>query len=281
MAYKITYSNFKGGTGKTTNSTMMGYHLAKKGYKTLLIDLDPQANATALYSLTRQNQTGEVMTFNKTLMSAISENDLESIVTPIADNLFLLPSFADLTSYPLFLEKKFPNDIKKRSTYFSELIKNLDTEFDYILFDVPPTLSTFTDSAVLASDYVIIVLQTQERSFIGAEAFIKYLQELMGTYKTDFDILGILPVLQKNNAIVDKSVLKNATETFGEENMFKNVVKNMERLKRYDMTGIIDPEISDRFDVHDKNVHSLYDEVTEEMIERIGWLWLKNKNLIY
>lgn len=270
MAYKITYSNFKGGTGKTTNSTMMGYHLAKKGYKTLLIDLDPQANATALYSLTRQNQTGEVMTFNKTLMSAISENDLESIVTPIADNLFLLPSFADLTSYPLFLEKKFPNDIKKRSTYFSELIKNLDTEFDYILFDVPPTLSTFTDSAVLASDYVIIVLQTQERSFIGAEAFIKYLQELMGTYKTDFDILGILPVLQKNNAIVDKSVLKNATETFGEENMFKNVVKNMERLKRYDMTGIIDPEISDRFDVHDKNVHSLYDEVTEEMIERIG-----------
>lgn len=270
MAHKITYSNFKGGTGKTTNSTMMGYHLAKKGYKTLLIDLDPQANATALYSLTRQNQTGEVMTFNKTLMSAIAENDLESIVTPIADNLFLLPSFADLTSYPLFLEKKFPNDIKKRSTYFSELIKNIDTEFDYILFDVPPTLSTFTDSAVLASDYVIIVLQTQERSFIGAEAFIKYLQELMGTYNTDFDILGILPVLQKNNAIVDKSVLKNATETFGKENMFKNVVKNMERLKRYDMTGIIDPEISDRFDVHDKNVHSLYDEVTEEMIERIG-----------
>lgn len=42
MAYKITYSNFKGGTGKTTNSTMMGYHLAAKGFKTLLIDLDPR-----------------------------------------------------------------------------------------------------------------------------------------------------------------------------------------------------------------------------------------------
>lgn len=270
MTYKITYSNFKGGTGKTTNSTMMGYHLAKKGYKTLLIDLDPQANATALYSLTKQNQTGEVMTFNKTLMSAIADEDVRSIITPIRKNLYLLPSFADLTSYPLFLEKKFPNDISKRSTYFSEIVEQFETDFDYILFDVPPTLSTFTDSAVLSSDYIVIVLQTQERSFIGAEAFIKYLQELMNTYETEFDILGILPVLQKNNAIVDKSVLKNATESFGEENMFKTIIKNMERLKRYDMIGIIDPEISNKFDVHDKNVHELYSIVTDELIERIN-----------
>lgn len=271
MAYKITYSNFKGGTGKTTNSTMMGYHLASKGYKTLLVDLDPQANATALYSLTKQNQTSEVMTFNKTLMSAIADNDIRSIITPIKENLYLLPSFADLTSYPLFLEKKFPNDLKKRALYFSELISQFENEYDYILFDVPPTLSTFTDSAVLASDYIIIVLQTQERSFIGAEAFIEYLQELMESYDTDFDILGILPVLQKNNAIVDQSVLKNATIAFGEENMFKTVIKNMERLKRYDMTGIIDPKANQRFDIHDKNVHSLYSDVTDELIERIKY----------
>lgn len=269
MAYKITYSNFKGGTGKTTNSTMMGYHLAKKGFKTLLVDLDPQANATALYSLTKQNQTGEIMTFNKTLMSAIADDDIETIITPISENLYLLPSFADLTSYPLFLEQKFPNDLKKRSTYFSELISKIEGDFDYILFDVPPTLSTFTDSAVLASDYIVIVLQTQERSFIGAEAFIKYLQELMSSYDTNFDILGILPVLQKNNAIVDKSVLKNATDSFGEENMFKTVIKNMERLKRYDIIGIVDPELSERFDIHDKNVHALYSTVTDELIERI------------
>ncbi|WEG72384.1 ParA family protein [Vagococcus intermedius] len=155
------------------------------------------------------------------------------------------------------------------STYFAEIIKKFEDEFDYILFDVPPTLSTFTDSAVLVSDYIVIVLQTQERSFIGAEAFIKYLQELMGSYETDFDILGILPVLQKNNAIVDKSVLKNATEEFGEENMFKTIIKNMERLKRYDITGIIDPKINKKFDMHDKNVHALYSEVTDELIERI------------
>ena len=94
------------------------------------------------------------------------------------------------------------------------------------------------------------------------------MQELLDNYEVNFDILGILPVLLKNNAIVDKSVLKNAKETFGESNLFENIVKNMERLKRYDMTGIIDPEVNKKFDVHDMNVHRLYDKVTAELIER-------------
>lgn len=270
MATKITFFNFKGGTGKTTNSTMIGYHLAKKGYKTLLIDLDPQANATALYSITKQRQTQQVMTFNKTLMTAIAEDDVKSVVTGISDNLFILPSFADLTSYPLFVEQRYKDDIRARSTHFRTLIKDLDEEFDYILFDVPPTLSVFTDSAILSSDYVVIVLQTQERSFLGAEASIGYLQELLDNYDADFDVLGILPVLQKNNATVDKSVLKNATDTFGKENMFSTVVKNMERLKRYDVIGIVDPEREgEKYDVHDKNVNELYKAVTDELIERV------------
>lgn len=269
MATKITFANFKGGTGKTTNSTMIGYHLAKKGFKTLLVDLDPQANATALYSITKQRQSNEVVKFGKTLMTAISEGNIGQIITPVKENLAMLPSFADLTSYPLFVEKMFPDNISHRSMHFKSLLDEIEKDFDYILFDVPPTLSVFTDSAVLASDFIVIVLQTQERSFVGAEAFVKYLQELSVSYSADFDILGILPVLQKNNAIVDKSVLKNATEFFGEENMFKTVVKNMERLKRYDMIGIVDVD-NDSYDVHDKNVDELYSRVTQELIERTG-----------
>ena len=268
MAKKITFGNFKGGTGKTTNSTMVAYHLAKKGYKTLLVDLDPQANATAMLLLTVQNQKDIVVNFETTLMTAIAENNLSKIVTEINDKLFLLPSFADFTSYPLYLEKKFPDSIRERGLYFKKLLSEFDKEYDYIIFDIPPTLSLFTDSAMLASDYVVIVLQTQERSFVGAEAFIQYMQELLDNYEVNFDILGILPVLLKNNAIVDKSVLKNAKETFGESNLFENIVKNMERLKRYDMTGIIDPEVNKKFDVHDMNVHRLYDKVTAELIER-------------
>ncbi|EAC8616803.1 ParA family protein [Listeria monocytogenes] len=269
MAKVITFGNFKGGTGKTTNSAMIGHELARQGHKVLLIDLDPQANATALYLLTKQRLEDKVVTFDKTLMSAIAEENLEDIVLEIKDNLYLLPSFADFTSYPLFLEKKFPDRQFDRVAYFSKLITPLKSKFDFILIDVPPTLSSYTDSALYSSDYTIIVLQTQERSLVGAEAYVKYLQELIDNYHADFDILGVLPVLLKNNAAVDISTLENAKESFGEQNLFKTVVKNMERLKRYDLIGIVDPEVDKSADMHDKRVLNLYKNVTTELLERL------------
>lgn len=270
MVKKITFGNFKGGTGKTTNSCLISYHLAKKGYKTLLVDLDPQANATSLLLLTRQNQFNDIIKFETTLMSAIYAGSLKPIVTPINDNLSLLPSFADFTSYPLFLEKEYPNDMKKRVMHFNELLTEIENDFDYIIFDIPPTLSAYTDAAMFCSDEVVIVLQTQERSFVGAEAFVQYMQDMIDVYDLDFDILGILPVLLKNNSIVDKSVLKNAIKTFGASNVFTNVIRNMERLKRYDITGIVDAAVNEKYDVHDNRVHELFSTVTEELLTRIN-----------
>lgn len=269
MAKVITYGNFKGGTGKTTNSAMMAYMLSKLGYKTLLADLDPQANATALYLRTKQRITNDVVAFDKTLMSAIADEDLSDIIIEIKDNLYLLPSFADFTSFPLFLEKKFPNSQLERVTFLKGLIDKIKDDYDFILIDIPPTLSTYTDSALLASDYTIIVLQTQERSLVGAEAYIGYLQELIDNYGASFDILGVLPVLLKNNSKVDEATLNTAKEKFGEENLFKNLVKNMERLKRYDIVGIVDSDLGGKHDIHDKRVMALYKKVTEEMISRL------------
>ena len=277
MAKVITFGNFKGGTGKTTNSAMMAYILSKLGYKTLLADLDPQANATSLYLHTKQRITNNIVTFDKTLMSAIADEDLSDIIIEIKENLFLLPSFADFTSYPLFLEKKFPNSQFNRVTFLNELMTNIKDDYDFILVDVPPTLSTYTDSALLASDYTIIVLQTQERSLVGAEAYVGYLQELIDNYNADFDILGVLPVLLKNNSKVDEATLNTAKDKFGEENLFKNVVKNMERLKRYDIIGIVDPDLDTKYDIHDKRVMELYKRVTQEMLKRLEEIESRNE----
>ena len=100
----VTFGNFKGGTGKTTNSTMIAHALSMKGYKVLLCDQDPQANATSLYLKTKALETDEIVAFNKTLMAAIQEEDLGQIVTEIKENLYLLPSFSDFALYPRFLE---------------------------------------------------------------------------------------------------------------------------------------------------------------------------------
>lgn len=269
MAKVITFGNFKGGTGKTTNSAMIAYTLSNMGHKTLLIDLDPQANATALCLRTKQRITNNIVTFDKTLMSAIADGDLSEIIIDIKENLYLLPSFADFTSYPLFLEKKFPNNQLGRVTYLNSLLSEIKEDYDFVLVDVPPTLSAYTDSALFASDYTVIVLQTQERSLVGAEAYIVYLQELIDNYQADFDILGVLPVLLKNNSRVDEATLEVAHEKFGSENIFNTLVKNMERLKRYDIIGIVDPHEDKKADVHDKRVMELYEKVTTEMLERL------------
>ena len=270
MAGKIVFGNLKGGTGKTKNSTMISYMLAKKGYRVLLVDMDPQGNSTSLALKTKDLISEEVVTFDKTLMSAIGDNDLESIVTEISNNFYLLPSYADFTSYPRYLEELYPNKHYERVTHFSDLLKPIENDFDLIIFDVPPTISIYLESALMASNFAVIVMQTQEWSLEGAKTFEIYLDELNDAYDHDIKLLGVLPVLLKNHANVDQEVLETATESFGEENMFKTVVKHMERLKRYDMAGIQDPDNEKiRTDVHDKRAIDQYSVVTDELISRL------------
>ncbi|MGV3338249.1 ParA family protein [Latilactobacillus curvatus] len=261
----ITFGNFKGGTGKTTTSTMVGIELARRNLKTLLVDLDPQGNATNLYLKTKENVDNEIVSFNKTLMAGIKDQDLSQTIINILPNLDVLPSSADFSLYPRFMET-VSSDYNERVWYFSKLMKEFKEKYDYILIDIPPTISLITDSALYASDYCVIVLQTQERSLQGAEAFINYMQEqVIDTFKAPtLDLIGILPVLLKNGAPVDNSTLEVAKELFGGENIFDITIKNMERLKRYDVTGVM---FKDQFD---HAVQNVYEKVTTEMISRIG-----------
>lgn len=273
MAKKIMFGNFKGGVGKTTNSVMVSYELAKKGYKTLVIDLDPQANSTQILSRTYTLQTTKELEFKNTMMKAIEEENIEDNIVNIMDNLDLLPSYKDFVNYPDFLEMKFlpteDNYKEKRIAYFSKLLSTVDNQYDFIIMDVPPTLSIFTDTALYVTDEVVIVLQTQQRSLDGAEAFMEYLQSVYDKYPSiDFDVVGILPVLMKNDSIVDNQIIEDAKEDFGEEMIFDHVIKHMERLKRYDRKGIYDPDKTQRWDIHDRRVHEAYSLVVDELIAR-------------
>ncbi len=89
QAITLTVGNFKGGVGKTTNSILIAYTLAQKGIKTLVIDLDPQANATKTLTLTKLNQDEDgILTFEKTLMRGIADNKIDDLPIKIIDNLF-------------------------------------------------------------------------------------------------------------------------------------------------------------------------------------------------
>lgn len=263
MARTITWGNFKGGTGKTTNSTMIAYELSNRGYNTLLIDMDPQGNATNLFIKTKNYLNDEVTVFSTTMMSAIQSKDLSLAKIGIKENLDLIASSADFSLYPRFMESVA--NYNERVRFFDSLLKPLKEQYDYILIDIPPTISLITDSALYASDWCVIVMQTHERSLQGAEAFLRYIQsEVIDTFQAPtLDVLGILPVLLKNGAPVDIATLESAKEIFGDKNIFDTTIRNMERLKRYDVTGITND------DMHDKKVEKVYENVTDEFLSRL------------
>ncbi|MEE6636129.1 MULTISPECIES: ParA family protein [Lactobacillaceae] len=284
----ILYGNMKGGVGKTTNSVMTAYQLAKLGYKTLVCDLDPQANATQLLRRTYGLQHGSDLQIDKTMMVALMDENIKPAIVNIMDNLYLLPSSEDFKNYPDFLEMKFMLDNEKiqagdsntlqsemskvkeqRIAYFAQQLTKVRDEYDFIIIDVPPTLSIFTDSAIYATDFVIIVLQTQQRSLDGAETFFEYLQQMYNDYaNVDFDILGVLAVLLKNNAGLDSQILKDAETDFGKDMLFDQIIRHMERLKRYDRTGIAEKDLT-KYDMHDTRLHYIYNTLTKEIVSRL------------
>ncbi|PEY36642.1 ATPase [Bacillus cereus] len=264
MAITITVGNYKGGVGKTTNAVLNSYEFAKKGKRTLLVDLDPQSNATKSLMLTKSIlNPDENVNVKKTLMKGIQEGNLDGLEVEIMENLYLIPSYVDFQDFAKFLYKSCSSEAEE-DYYFKGLLEKIKHKYDYIFIDVPPMSIEVTKNAVVASDYVLIALQTQERSLTGAENYINQLIKLKEQYDLDIEVVGILPVLLKNNGKVDEYIMENAREIFGEENLFKNIVPQMERIKRFDVNGITE---NDR---HDFNVIELYEKISNELLSRIN-----------
>lgn len=267
MATIITTGNLKGGVGKTTNAVMISYTLAEMGYKTCLIDLDMQADATDLIFTTMEfiyNKTLEEI-FNFTFFGALQDGDLTKAIIPVSDNLDLIPSDIDLLNYENFLDEKILSKHDK-DFYLKKCLGDIDNLYDFIIIDVPPTINIYTDSAIVASDYILIILQTQMKSYRKAIRYANYLTQLRDTYDLEVKALGILPVLMENDSEYDKQIINQAVEEFGGDNIFATHINQLRRIKRFDWTGIT----NSKNDPHDKKVHQLYSKVVRELLNRIG-----------
>lgn len=231
----------------------------------LVADLDPQSNATKSLMLTKSaSSPHDVATINKTIMRGVQDRNLADLPIEIIPNLYLLPSFIDFEDFAKHLYKNTNNE-REEDFFLSPLFEPLKDEFDIILIDVPPLTPEVTKNAVTMSDYVLISLQTQERSLTGAENYIETLTKLKSKYDLPIDVIGILQVLHQNRGTVDQFIMNNAKDEFGEEAIFKTVVPQMERIKRFDINGIRN---KDQFD---KKVLKLYEAVSDEFLTRIEY----------
>lgn len=253
--------NFKGGVGKTKTATMLSYVASQhKKEKILLIDMDPQGNSTSILA-----KTGNITEIDKNVTDGFLDGDLNSQIIPILENLDIIPASTNFRNLPKILMKKFPEDEKKQILYFKELIKPLKEKYDRIYIDVPPTISDFSDSAMLASDFCIIILQTQELSLDGAKTYIAYMQYLADTYDNQLNVVGLVPMMLRKSGRVDKKIINEARALYG-GNVIDTIVTYQERLKVYDSEGIrYNVNIDGRVDMWDKRSHEVFLKVLDEL----------------
>ena len=254
--------NQKGGVGKTTNTYLIAYTLAKLGIKTLVCDLDPQSNSTKALMLTKSQNSNEIMTIDKTLMWGVQQRNLKDLPVSIIENLDLLPSYIDFEDFAKYLYKN-TNTEYEETHLLEPLFEPLKEDYDIILIDVPPLSVEVTSNAVMFSDYVLISLQTQDDSMAGAIEYIKTLVKLKMKYDLDIEVFGALPMLSNSRGTVDKLIIESAKEEWGEELVFRTVIPQMERIKRFSINGITD---EDRFD---RKVLEMYEKVVLELLEKL------------
>ena len=259
MAITIVVGNFKGGVGKTKVSVMASWELAfDRNKKVLLVDMDPQGNASTLIA----RSTG-VTEINTSIFEGFQNGSLKECIVKMTDNLHVIPAQVSFKNFPKFLYANIKEEIDQVS-YLKKLLDPIRDDYDYIFIDVPPTISDFSDNAMMAADYVLIILQAQELSLEGAETYIKYLQFMADNYDADIQVAGVLPVLLRPGGRVDISTLERAREMFGSDNVMENVVKHLERLKAWDVTGITNN------DMHDRKAHQVFLDVIDELEAKLS-----------
>src|SRR5699024_132001 len=252
MTTVITFGNFKGGVGKTTATAMFSYLLSNKNKKVLAIDFDPQANMTNFLfkSFDAPVDKGYI-----TLFEAMKNENLSKATVSLSHTLDIIPSDIDLIAF----QELLPNDEKKKHYLLDHVLKDIRNDYDYILIDVPPTISEFTNNALVASDYTLIIMQTEPDSLSGAISFKDY-AEGMQTFNTHIKIAGILTYLKKKSSKIDEYILNISLSDNLEirDIVFNNHIYSRERVKRFRINGITNQ------DHHDKNVFKMYQKVLNE-----------------
>ena len=157
MGKIVAFSNQKGGVGKTTTCVNMAAYLAQKGYKCLVVDLDPQGNATSGLGFSKSEVKNSVYNV------MIDEAPIESAVQKTCvDGLDILPSSIDLAGAEVELVY-----IKDREHVLKRVLDKAKASYDFITIDCPPSLGLLTINALAAADTVIIPIQSEYYAMEG------------------------------------------------------------------------------------------------------------------
>ncbi|GAB6055518.1 ParA family protein [Methanobacterium alkalithermotolerans] len=221
MGEIISIINQKGGCGKTTTTVNLSTALALLDKKVLVIDMDPQGNATTGFGIQKAD-------LEKTIYTVLSRKDAtsEAIIPTMVEGLYILPSNIALSGAEVELSREIGYH-----SILEETLKEIKELFDYILIDVPPSLGILTLNALVASDSVIIPIQAEYYALEGMADLIKTMNLIEERLQSPSPIKGILMTLYDSRTRLGRDVHQEVKNFFGErEYIFKTTIPRNVRL---------------------------------------------------
>ena len=249
MGIVISFANQKGGVGKTTSVFNIGVSLARKGKRTLIIDLDSQASLTISANL-------EPFEIENSIVSAMQKNGLpmSECILPLQDNLFIVASRLELAEIEFELFNRLQREI-----ILKKVVEPIKSDYDFILIDCPPQYSLLTLNALACSDFVIIPVETVYLAYRGVDLILSNLQGIQEEINPNLEIMGIIATMHDMRIKDNRDILELLKEQY-------NVIATIKRL------AIVKQGIYDGQSVSDINPNSEialeYDKVCDLIIEK-------------
>lgn len=219
MGKIIAIANQKGGVGKTTTSVNLAACLGVLEKKVLLIDADPQANATSGLGLDVEQV--EVGTYQLLEHSATAK---EAIVKTDSPNLDIIPAHIDLVAIEIELVDK-----ENRESMLKEAIQGLKNDYDFILIDCAPSLGLLTLNALTAADSVLIPIQCEYFALEGLGKLLNTVKSVQKIHNDKLDIEGLLLTMYDSRLRLSNQVVEEVKKHF-DEMVFKTIIQRNVRL---------------------------------------------------
>lgn len=199
----IAVTNQKGGVGKTTTSINLAYSLSQSGHNVLLIDFDPQGNATSGLGVNKQQ-------LDKTILDVVQNNLPLSVVTLSTDykNLSLVPATPELANAEVELARA-----DRRFTRLKEAIAGYDG-YDYIIIDSPPSLSLLTVNGMIAANYVLLPVQAEFYALEGLGQLLETIQLIRKGMNPTLELLGVLVTMLDSRTTLSQQVYDEVKKHF-------------------------------------------------------------------
>lgn len=229
MQHKIlAVVNQKGGVGKTTTSANLGAGLAMAGKKTLLVDIDAQANLSAHlgYSADDSQQS-------PSMYDVLRHGEkMESVIVPVDDNLWLAPGGLLLSAADLEL-----GGVIGREQLLRKALLPVIDNYDYVIIDCPPSLGLLSLNGLVASSRVVVPVQSEFLALHGVRQLLDTIDQVRSAYNPSLGVGGVLLCLHDARRRLSRSVADTVREYFGEL-VFKTIIRTNVALAEAPARGV-------------------------------------------